>query len=313
MPTITTVDATWDTAVTMDDSELRRADTTMFLGDGTANGVRGGIAYHGPSSLAVTVNGSDQVTVQAGAFVIPAATGLGAYRGSLAAATSAVDISARNATNPRIDLIVATANGTNIQIKTVDGTPGASPSAPALPALSIELARITVPQVGGGAVTVDSTWRTFATALGGILYVPTAARLPISGTQKSQRAIVLDTGIEHAYDGVNWRAQAKAAGLTVTNGPSTNAAGTLVFPRSNNGVAVVNVNLTATAALTAGAVLFVLDAAHRPPVEIFATLTDTTGDVPVRVGVNATTGECLSSAASIPSGRIVRGSIPIPL
>lgn len=213
MPTITTVDATWDTSVTMDAAELRRADTAMFLGDGTANGVRGGIVRHGDTSLAVAVNGSDQVTVQPGAFVIPAATGLGAYRGSLAAATAATAITARNATNPRIDLIVIQATGTNATVKTVDGTPGASPVAPALPAQHIELARITVPAVGGGAVTVDSTWRAYATSLGGTLYVETAARLPASGNQKGQCAVTLNDGIEHRWNGAAWVASNNPGGV----------------------------------------------------------------------------------------------------
>lgn len=204
MPTITTVDATWDTGVTMDAAELRRADTTMFLGDGSANGVRGGIVRHGDTSLAVTVNGSDQITVQPGAFVVPAATGLGVYRGSLSAASAATGIAARNATNPRIDLVVIQATGTNATVKTIDGTPGASPVAPALPAQHIELARLTVPATGGGAVTVDSTWRAYATGLGGTLFVETAARLPGSGNQKGQRATDLATGKDHVWNGTAW-------------------------------------------------------------------------------------------------------------
>ncbi len=204
MPTITTVDATWDTGVTMDASELRRADTAMFLGNGADNGVRSGIVRHGDTSLAVAVNGSDQVTVAAGAFVIASALGLGVYRGSLPAATSAVALTARNGTNPRIDLVVIQVNGTNATLKTIDGNPSSSPTAPALPAQHIELARLTVPQVGGGAVTVDSSWRTYATALGGTLYVETAARLPGSGNQKGQRAVALDTGVEWVWNGTAW-------------------------------------------------------------------------------------------------------------
>lgn len=201
MPTITTVDASWVNTVANDDAELRRFDTAMFLGDGSSNGVRGGIVRHGDTSLAVSVNGSDQVTVQPGAWVIPAATGLGVYRGALSAATAATAITARNATNPRIDLVVVQAPGI---VKTIDGTPGASPSAPALPAQHIELARITVPAVGGGAVTVDSTWRAYATSLGGDLYVETSARLPGSGNQKGQRAVAIDTGTEHVWNGTAW-------------------------------------------------------------------------------------------------------------
>lgn len=230
MPTITTVDATWDTGVSMDAAELRRADTAMFLGDGTANGVRGGIVRHGDTSLAVTVNGSDQIIIQPGAWVIPAATGLGVYRGALQAAvgpSAGTAITARNATNPRIDLVVVQAPGI---VKTIDGTPGASPVAPALPAQHIELARITVPAVGGGAVTVDSSWRAYATSLGGTLYVETAARLPGSGNQKGQRALALDSGQAHFWSGTAWRMEGSYANYTPTWASSGTA------PALGNGV-----------------------------------------------------------------------------
>lgn len=222
MPTITTVDATWTNAMTMDEAELRRADTTMFLGDGSANGVRGGVVRHGDTSLAVSVNGSDQVTVQPGAAVIPAATGLGAYRTSLASATAAVGLASRNATNPRIDLIVIQIVSGAAVVRTVDGTPGSSPTAPALPASSIELARVTVPAVGGGAVTVDSTWRAYATALGGTLHVETAARLPGSGNQRGQRAVSLSDGKEYTWNGTAWQESGPATGwVTAYEGPDT--------------------------------------------------------------------------------------------
>ena len=159
MPTITTTEAFIVDGVATTALEQRLYDTAMFLGDGSNIGVRGGVVRHADTSLAVSVNGSDQVTIQAGACVIPGASGQGVWRGALAAATSAVGITARNSTNPRIDLVVAQATGTNITFKTIDGTPAASPSAPALPAQHIELARITVPPVAGGAVTVDSSWR----------------------------------------------------------------------------------------------------------------------------------------------------------
>lgn len=204
MPTIATTEAFIVDGVQTTATEQRLYDTAMFLGDGTANGVRGGVVRHGDNSLAVSVNGADQVTIQAGACVIPGAAGEGVWRGTLAAATSAVGLAARNSTNPRIDLVVAQATGTNITFKTIDGTPGASPSPPALPAQHIELARLTVPAVGGGAVTVDSTWRSYATGLGGTLVVETSARLPGSGNQKGQRAVALDTGYEHFWSGTAW-------------------------------------------------------------------------------------------------------------
>ena len=226
MPTITTVDASWVNAVANDDAELRRFDTTMFLGDGSNNGVRGGIVYHGPTSLGVTVNGSDQVTVQAGAWVISAATGLGVYRGALSAATAAVALTARNATNPRIDLVVIQAPGI---VKTIDGTPGASPSAPALPAQHIELARVTVPAVGGGAVTVDSTFRAYATGLGGVIPVETSARLPGSGNRRGQRAVSLATGVEYIWNGTAWLETGDLAQPVALTSTQTLAGGALAL------------------------------------------------------------------------------------
>ena len=222
MPTITTVDPVWETGVTADAAELRRAESTAFLGDGSANGVRGGIVRHGDTSLAVSVNGSDQVTVQAGAAVIPAATGLGVYRASLSAATSATGLPPRNATNPRIDLVVMQIVSGRAEVKTIDGTPGSSPSAPALPANSVELGRINLPAVGGGAATVTTSFRQYATALGGTLVVETAARLPGSGNQRRQRAVALDTGADYFWTGSSWKTSGptqvfSSADLTLTS------------------------------------------------------------------------------------------------
>lgn len=221
MPTITTVDATWDTGVTMDAAELRRADSAMFLGDGSNNGVRGGVVYHGPTSLGVTVNGSDQVTVQAGAFVIPAGTGLGVYRGALSAATTATALASRNATNPRIDLIVIQATGTNATVKTIEGTPGAVPTAPSLPVQHIEIGRVNVPATGGGAVTVDLSWRAYVSAVGGTIFSPTFARFPTSGIITGQRGTAIDTGTEYKWNGSAWLrdGQAAAGVLSVVNFP----------------------------------------------------------------------------------------------
>ncbi|MGH8964921.1 MAG: hypothetical protein ACRDXB_06275, partial [Actinomycetes bacterium] len=61
-------EATWLNAPTETDppeydaGELRRADGTLFAGDGSAFGVLGGIVPHGPDSLKVTVDGSDNMT-----------------------------------------------------------------------------------------------------------------------------------------------------------------------------------------------------------------------------------------------------------
>lgn len=199
MPTITTVKTNWETGVDNPADVLRRAESAAFLGDGSANGVRGGVVYHGPASFAVSVNGSDQVTVGPGIAVIPAATGLGVYRNSLQSATAATAIDARNATNPRIDVVVMRSSGA---VDIITGTPGSSPSAPTFTG-AVELARLNVPANGAGPVTVDNSFRTYATALGGTLFVATKARLPVSGVMPRQRAITVDTGREYVWDAAN--------------------------------------------------------------------------------------------------------------
>lgn len=308
MPTITTVDATWDTGVTMDASELRRADTAMFLGDGSNNGVRGGVVYHGPTSLGVTVNGSDQVTVQAGAFVIPAATGLGVYRGALQSATAAVGVAPRNATNPRIDLIVIQATGTNATVRTIDGTPGAAPAAPALPAQHIEIARVTVPAVGGGAVTVDSSWRAYATSLGGTLFVATLARLPGSGSILGQKAVALDTGVEHRWNGTAWIVEI-ATGTPSLSAGIAGASVATVVRRGYFGKLIFD--LTTTAGLVAPQELMVLPNGFRPVIDDRAVAVNYTTTVPVLVTVKAN-GQVVTEN-NVTSGHRLLGSATFPV
>lgn len=324
MPTITTVDATWDTGTTMDASELRRADTAMFLGDGSVNGVRGGIVRHGDNSLAVAVNGSDQVSVQAGAFVVPAATGLGVYRGSLAATTSNVALTARNATNPRIDLVVVqVASGSVATVKTIDGTPAASPSAPALPAQHIELARLNVPATGGGAVTVDSTWRAYAASLGGNLYVETAARLPGSGNQKGQWAVALDTGRDYVWNGTAWvllnvpggtlgysQSVANQAGIgtSATDLTGLSVAVTVGASRRIRVSAFVNISMQTAGARAiiriqegAGSLAVAWEdllVGHFAPVNVSAVLTPSAGAHTYKVTASVTPGATITSQAA---------------
>lgn len=309
MPTITTVDATWDTGVTMDAAELRRADTAMFLGDGSNNGVRGGIVYHGPNSLGVTVNGSDQVTVQAGAFVIPAATGLGVYRGSLQAATSAVALTARNATNPRIDLIAIQVTGTAAVVKTIDGTPSSSPSAPALPAQHIELARVTVPATAGGAVTVDSSWRAYAITTGGILPVETAARLPGSGNAKGQRAVALDTNLEYRWLGTAWRAEYVDAAVSFATNVVTHGDGSRVYRRGGTGI--LNIGFQANAALGANALVLTIPTDYFPPANFRTCIMNFNTGGSMFVVLNAA-GQLLNELP-ITSGNAFRGTLTYPL
>jgi len=216
MPFPSLVDATWvnPSSVSYDARELRNADSAMFNGDGTAFGVLGGIVRHGDASLLVTVNTSDVVTVQPGAVVLPGKTGgaeYGCYRTALRAVETGA-LATRNATNPRIDLVVfqqldtdvaAASGGYRAQVAIITGTAAASPVAPTLPDLAVELGRINVPAVGGGNATVDRSFARYAASLGGILPVATQARLPTVET-KWDRAVAIDTGQEFRWDGTTW-------------------------------------------------------------------------------------------------------------
>lgn len=219
MPLPISMDATWlDGSVQFNGQELRRADAALLTGDGNSPfSVQGGIVRHSDSSLAVTVNASDQITVQPGAVVIPGNSGVGngAYRTALAAAETG-QLAARNATNPRMDRVIYRVLDTSVvgshgaftgRIEVLTGTPNATPlnGIAALPALAVELARVTVPASGGGAASVDSTWRTFAAAIGGVLPVATAARLPTAPNAKWLKAVAIDTGAEYEWDGTAWQ------------------------------------------------------------------------------------------------------------
>jgi hypothetical protein len=232
--------------VTLSNGDQRRALSAAFAGLGTAFGVGGGVTRHGDTSLAVTVDGSDNVTVQAGAVVIPgdAVAGTGCYLSALGAATTNA-LAARDATNPRMDLIVFRQMDTDVvgshgaytaRIDTVVGTPSATPAAPTKPSMAVELARITVPASGGGAGSVDSSFRTYACAAGGELVVPTSARLPASAA-KWQRARALDTGRRYEWDGAAWQSQLfiKSGAVTAT----TSGAGSVTITH-NLGVVPVD-------------------------------------------------------------------------
>lgn len=215
MVTLVDVDSTWvnPAAVEYHAAELRRADAATFVATG--------IVLDADDALAVTVDGSDQVTVQPGSVVIPAdaVTGNGVYRAGLASATAATALDARDATNGRIDLVVFRQLDTDVvgshtaytgRVEVITGTPSATPSVPAAPSMSVELARITVPVNGGAAASVDSSHRTYACAVGGVIPVGSSARLPATAPTH-QRAVALDDGAGWTFDGTDWVRDFEAA------------------------------------------------------------------------------------------------------
>ena len=108
----------------------------------------------GSGDLAVTQNGTPNmsINVAAGSVVIDGTeSGTQGFYHMVNDATLNVAIAAANATNPRIDLIVAKiqdaqySGATNAgSIVAVTGTPAASPSPPAAPANSVILAQVAV-------------------------------------------------------------------------------------------------------------------------------------------------------------------------
>lgn len=131
------------------------------------------------AGLAVSVGGGPEAwTVTPGAGVIydSAYASQGAWRFEIPAAITATLPARPGAGQSRIDLIIARIYDTGalgsgpaeVKIERVNGNAGGSPSAPSLPALSVELARMTVPASGTISVT-QSSRRTVAA--GGVLPV----------------------------------------------------------------------------------------------------------------------------------------------
>lgn len=318
-------DLTWlNLTASLDGGELRRADAALLAGDTGA--AWGGIARHSDNPIDVTVNGSDVVTVNPGAFVIPgnAVAETGVYRGSLAALQTG-SLAARNATNPRITLVVVRALDTSVvvghaaykgRIEFVDGTPAASPVAPALPQMAVELARITVPQTGGGTATVDKSFRTYATAAGGELIAPTLARFPASAA-KYQKARDLATGLRYEWSGSAWTRLATENFSTLAIGEGGFALGTNIAEAGegcdlyrDGGMGTLAVYLTATNTIAANATLLSIPGGYRPPRTIRGRMTVTDG---TDVAVALTTGGSFEiGPTGLANGQLLYGTLAFP-
>lgn len=214
MPTLTSgIDATWvNSGASYDAGELRRADAAIFSSGGVARG------------LDVSVTASDVVRVESGSWVIDGestAEGAGVYRGGIGAQASA-NLEPRDATYGRVDLVVArqydpdvvAAHGTyEGAVEVLTGTPSASPSAPALPTLAIELAKLDVPVEGGGSVAVDTSGTDYAATRSANAYLH-AWKSTDAGRNPGGEAVVSWTDVEEAIGG------AAAAGSVLTLGPA---------------------------------------------------------------------------------------------
>ncbi|MFF4246214.1 hypothetical protein ACFYY2_17350 [Streptomyces sp. NPDC001822] len=170
------VDPTWQNTLTLDGAELRRVDSMLVMGDGTALGSRGGVRPGDPG-LTVTLAGS-VINVSAGVAAVYR-SGQGVYRAALPSSVSPGSVTAAHATLARVDLVYLRIWDTDIDasgLRQADpvylaGTPSSTPVAPtpAGTVIYLPLATISVPASGGGSPSVSTTVRPVTVAPGGIL------------------------------------------------------------------------------------------------------------------------------------------------
>ncbi|MFF2954340.1 hypothetical protein ACFVVU_23720 [Kitasatospora sp. NPDC057965] len=208
-------DPLWQPTLGYDELELRRMDGAFVMGDGTAQGVRGGIRP-GDGGFIVSLSGTT-VNITAGVAVLTRA-GQGAYRAQLPASTPGT-LAAAHTTYSRIDLVYlrvwdTSVDGTGLRkadTVLLTGTPQSGPVAPDPGAteIYIPLATITVPPTGSGgtgAATVSSAVRRLTVAPGGILPLGQAADLAAAGLYAGQVRYNLSTGILEVWTGSAWKA-----------------------------------------------------------------------------------------------------------
>jgi hypothetical protein len=173
------------------------------IGITTAGGAHGVV---GSGDLAVTQRGAGanmSVDVAAGRAVIrsteASSLAAGAYT-FLNDATVNLSISAADATNPRIDLVIAQVRDSNYsgantdaRLAVVTGTPAASPSPPAVPDSCVVLAQVAVAALASSITNANITdKRTFAYALGGLAKYAGSTFRP-SGASLFEGLLALDT------------------------------------------------------------------------------------------------------------------------
>jgi hypothetical protein len=182
----------------------------------TATTRGGGYGVAGGSDLAVTTTGALGYSVAAGHFALPgtSATGQGTYVGYNDAAVTGT-LPARNATNPYIAYICVQIRDTDedatgfedATIAVIQGTPAASPAAPAVPSSLgslLILSEVLVPSSANGGPVVFTERRMYLTAIGGVQRV-TSALYP-TGAALWQGLPIYDTTNNRplTYNGSGW-------------------------------------------------------------------------------------------------------------
>lgn len=147
----------------------------------TAQGIISGTGILGSSSLAVTAQVSPNMTVNIAsgwAAILSSTSNNGIYQ-IFNDATVIATITTADATNPRIDRVVATVtDGSNtVAFSVLAGTPAGSPSAPATPNDSISLATVAV---AAGTTTITSGNITDTRVVASSNFV-TGVALPLAG------------------------------------------------------------------------------------------------------------------------------------
>lgn len=239
----------WD-GVAYNAVDFRQLDSPLLM-PGPASAPfssRSGRQVNG-AGLAVTVapagNGSVSVSAGAGVIYDNAHAIQGAWRFTIPTAKTGIALPARPGVGTsRIDLVVARIYDSGIgvgavkevKIEVISGAAAASPSAPALPALSFELGRLTVSATSGAAIPLVSTTQV-TTAAGGILPVATTTeRNALVTAGIAYRGLVVDnaqTGnLEKFESGTTWRtlhhraidgtASVSAPGVDFTSPTTTN-------------------------------------------------------------------------------------------
>lgn len=160
--------------------------------DNTALRARGGVHPTFGTQLAVTQQGSPDmsVLVAPGAASIPGS--LSSSQGNYFAVNDAavtLSIAAAHATLPRIDIVVMnirdaqySGSSNDAQLQVITGTPASSPAAPTAPDNSITLAQVAVAALASSITNANITdTRRYMAAVGGVINATNEAARPGSG------------------------------------------------------------------------------------------------------------------------------------
>lgn len=186
--------------------EVRLAEATTMMGDGTALGSRSGVRPGDPG-LTVSLAGST-INVSSGVATV-AYSGQGVYKAAFGSTTSPGTLTAAHATLDRIDLVylrvwdnAIDASGLNqADIVYLAGTASSTPVAPTPAGTQIymPLATITVPHTGAGSPSVSTAVRPYTVAPGGILPASTAPGTPYTGQYYDDGTVL------RRWNGSAWR------------------------------------------------------------------------------------------------------------